>query len=332
MKKGLLLIVLTVLGLQSCNVNVFGNWQDEEIDSQIKSEIEVLDRKLLKGIVSNNPLIIKEIMSDTLKEKSRDEINAIVNQLNSVLKNDDYEVLNQYYLKNSFLKNSVSVKSGTSLINDYDFTFQPRNNEMFVSLFTSKNGLDEYLIACVYGKYAEGWKLNILRFGQYKLNGNTAPELYAKARYDYKKGYLVDAANHIFLSSQILTPADKLWKYEREDEMIEFYNTVVEDVKNQYQFPIALTDIESHPQILNVFPQKVEEGYFPMIEYITEIDLSDTTQTKIENDLIHDKIGEIFKGIDKDKKFIFYKAYSEMPDGVTPVSTYGFVKELNKED
>jgi hypothetical protein len=45
--------------------------------------------------------------------------------------------------------------------------------------------------------------------------------------------------------------------------------------------------------------------------------------------LIHQSIGHIFKGIDKDKRYLYYKAYNEMPNGTTPVPTYGFVKKLN---
>jgi hypothetical protein len=66
-----------------------------------------------------------------------------------------------------------------------------------------------------------------------------------------------------------------------------------------------------------------------MVEYLTSIDLNDTVRTKVENELIHQSIGHIFKGIDKDKRYLYYKAYNEMPNGTTPVPTYGFVKKLN---
>ncbi len=76
----------------------------------------------------------------------------------------------------------------------------------------------------------------------------------------------------------------------------------------------------------------MNEGYFPMIEYLTKIDLKDTIQTRIENDGIHKIIGDKFKGIEKDKNYIFYKAFSRMLDGKTEVPTYGFVKKLKKEN
>ena len=86
--------------------------------------------------------------------------------------------------------------------------------------------------------------------------------------------------------------------------------------------------IKTNPQIINIFPQGMQDGYFPMVEYLTNIDLKNTVSTKEENNLIHKSIGQVFKGLDKGKKFIFYKAYSQMPNGKTPVPTYGFVKEL----
>jgi len=65
-----------------------------------------------------------------------------------------------------------------------------------------------------------------------------------------------------------------------------------------------------------------------MIEYYSSISLGDTATLRLENDKINQEIGKVFKGIDKDKKFLFYKAYNELPNGKTPVKTYGFVKEL----
>ena len=36
-------------------------------------------------------------------------------------------------------------------------------------------------------------------------------------------------------------------------------------------------------------------------------------------------IGKIFPGIEKDKKYVFFQAHNEIPDGKTPVEHFGFV-------
>ena len=331
MKNNILFVIIILFGLQSCQVRTSGNWKDENIDTIIKREIDALDKKLMEAANTNNSTLLEEIMSDELIEFKGDSLKFLTNQLEGLFNNSEIEILNQYYLKVLKINSEVSVSSGNGLINDYVLEFNPLNHEMFVSLNVVTKGLNKYLILSIYGKHPEGWKLNILRFGQYAVNGKTATELYAAARYDYKNGYLVDAAANMYLCSQISQPASVYWRYQRDTEMQEFYETILSDYNTQFTFPIVLENIPSHPQIFELTMQEIEDGYYPMIRYHSEIDLKDTVLTRIENDLIHEDIEDVFKGIRKDKKYIYYKAFNEMPNDYVTVDTYGFVKELENK-
>lgn len=328
MKKLILLTIITAFGLQGCNVGTTGTWKDENIEQGLKSEIETLDKKVLEAVTTNNVDLLKSIMSDKLLEKSGSDIGQLIEQASSVITTTDYKVLNQFQSKNSTTGIGNTIVSGVSGLNDYVIHYQALNEEMFISLLIPKSGLDEFIVTNIYGKYPEGWKLNILQFGQYKINGQTAPELYIKAKAKLDNGYIVDAANNMFLCSKVANPANKFWQYQKEDEMKALQETIMKSVNEEYSFPLTLEQVDSKPKILTIYPQGMKEGYFPMVEYLTNIDLEDTTATKVENNQIHDLIGQTFSGIDKDKKYIFYKAFSEMPNGKTPVPTYGFVKEL----
>lgn len=328
MKKLILLTIITAFGLQGCNVGTTGTWKDENIEQGLKSEIETLDKKVLEAVTTNNVDLLKSIMSDKLLEKSGSDIGQLIEQASRVITTTDYKVLNQFQSKNSTTGIGNTIVSGVSGLNDYVIHYQALNEEMFISLLIPKSGLDEFIVTNIYGKYPEGWKLNILQFGQYKINGQTAPELYIKAKAKLDNGYIVDAANNMFLCSKVANPANKFWQYQKEDEMKALQETIMKSVNEEYSFPLTLEQVDSKPKILTIYPQGMKEGYFPMVEYLTNIDLEDTTATKVENNQIHDLIGQTFSGIDKDKKYIFYKAFSEMPNGKTPVPTYGFVKEL----
>lgn len=328
MKKLILLTIITAFRLQGCNVGTTGTWKDENIEQGLKSEIETLDKKVLEAVTTNNVDLLKSIMSDKLLEKSGSDIGQLIEQASSVITTTDYKVLNQFQSKNSTTGIGNTIVSGVSGLNDYVIHYQALNEEMFISLLIPKSGLDEFIVTNIYGKYPEGWKLNILQFGQYKINGQTAPELYIKAKAKLDNGYIVDAANNMFLCSKVANPANKFWQYQKEDEMKALQETIMKSVNEEYSFPLTLEQVDSKPKILTIYPQGMKEGYFPMVEYLTNIDLEDTTATKVENNQIHDLIGQTFSGIDKDKKYIFYKAFSEMPNGKTPVPTYGFVKEL----
>ncbi|MEQ9286909.1 MAG: hypothetical protein RIG77_08380 [Cyclobacteriaceae bacterium] len=328
MKHLFLLAILTVLGFQSCNVGTTSTWQDDNIEPSLKNEIEMLDKKVLEAVTTNNSELLKSIMSDKLLEKSGDNINQLLEQAGNVFTTTDYKILNQFQVKNLTTGIGNTVLSGISGLNDYIIHYQALNEEMFISILIPKSAYEEFIITNIYGKYQDGWKLNILQFGQYKIDGQTAPELYSKANNKFDKGYLVDAANTMFLCSQVANPANKFWQYQKEDEMKALQETIMKSVNVEYSFPLTLEKVDSKPKFLTIYPKGIQEGYFPMVEYLTNIDLKDTAATKLENNQIHDLIGQIFNGIDKDKKYIFYKALSEMPDGKIPVPTYGFVKEL----
>jgi hypothetical protein len=328
MKNLILLTILTVFGLQGCNVGTVGTWKDENIEQSLKNEIETLDKKVMEAVTTNNVELLKSIMSEKLLEKGGDSLDQFIEQASTIITTTDYKVLNQFQTKNSTTGIGNTIISGVSELNDYVINYQALNKEMFVSLLIPESGLDEFIVTNIYGKYPDGWKLNIIQFGPYKVNGQTAPELYTKAKEEYERGYLVNAANNIFLSSKVANPANILWRYQKEDEMKALQEAIMKSVNETYSFPLTIEKVDSKPKILTIYPQGMKEGYFPMVEYLTNIDLEDTIATKAENDQIHDLIGQTFSGIDKGNRYIFYRAFGEMPNGKTPLPTYGFIKEL----
>ncbi|WP_109830550.1 hypothetical protein [Reichenbachiella versicolor] len=328
MKNLILLTILIVFGFQSCNVGTTKTWQGDYIEQGVKNQIETLDKLVLKAVITNNANLLKSIMSDKLLEVSGNDIDHLLENAGNIITTVDYKILNQVQSKNSTTGIVNTVISGVNELNDYVIHYQALNQETFISVLMPKSRLDEFIVMNIYGKYPAGWKLNIIQLGQYKVNGQTAPELYSKAKAEYNKGYLIDAANTMFLSSKVSNPATKFWQYSKQDEMKEFYEKVLTEINSKYKFPMTLEAIVSKPQVLSIYPQRTTNGYFPMIEYLTILDLEDTVQTKAEYEKVHSEIVRVFYGIEKDKDYIFYKALNEIPNGKTPVPTYGFVKEL----
>lgn len=327
MKFKLIIITFIFIAIQGCRVGTNKTWENENIKPSIKAEIKKLNDKVIMATLTNNPQMIKELMAEKLLEISGDDFEDLLSQVNSFIIDRSYYILDEYYVKNTTTGVSNTVFSGSGN-KDYILSYLALNKNMYVSLLSSENNEDEMLTTVIYGKYPEGWKINIINFGQYKIGGKTAPELYEKAKFEYSEGFLIDAANTSFLLSQALKPSSENWQYQNELEMEDFIKNIIAETKVKYQFPIMLDQIITKPEIFNFFPMRVAEGYFPMIEYVTTIDLTDTVATKNENEEMHKIIGRIFFGIDKDKDFLFYKAYNELPNGVTLVPTYGFVKKL----
>lgn len=328
MKRIALLTIIILVGLQGCNVGTTKIKIDESIDYNLKKEINALDEIVYEAFSSKNIEPLKTIMSDPLLKKDNGELNKIADQTSNTFSLTTYKVLNQFHIKNTTSASTNTILSVNNNLNDYIIHCKVSQEELFVSLLTVENGLNEFLVTNIYCKYPNGWKLNILQLGQYKVNGSTAPELYSKAKQKYDQGYFMDAAFFMILSSNVAKPADKFWQFQNEDEMNDFYEKIMTEINSMYKFPFILEKVETKPQILTIFPQETVDGYFPMIEYLTFLDLEDTLQTKAEYENIHAEIVELFRGIDIDKDYMFYKAFSEMPNGRTPVPTYGFVKKL----
>ncbi|MPM10920.1 hypothetical protein SDC9_57257 [bioreactor metagenome] len=327
MKTVFYLLILSLIVFQGCHFGTSTTWKNDEIPSELRSEIAEIDKKLVKCVYSNDAAGMKALMSDELVKQTADNIDSLIAQVCALIDSKKYRIIDQFYTKTS-VNTMNKIGSGDTDNDSYIIEYLALNNEVFVSLLALSGRHDEILATCIYGKYPDGWKLNILQFGQYTINHMTAPQLYFKAKEQYNNGYLVDAANNMFLCSVVSKPGNEFWQYKNVKEMKDFHEKIVSEIQNQYVFPLTIEEVSTKPQILDIGLQDIEEGFFPMINYLTTIRLEDTLSTKAENDKINEVIGKYFKGIDLEKKYLFYKAMNGIPDGKTPLPSYGFVKEL----
>jgi len=208
--------------------------------------------------------------------------------------------------------------------------YKALNKEMYVSLLLP-NGLEnDMLLLVIYGKYGNNWKINIIQFGEYSYFGKLAPDYYKLAKDCYNKSYLIDAVNYIGLAKLCLRPATVFFQYQRENEINEFYDKIMNEVNSKYKFPLTIDNIASKPKVFSIFPQMMNEGFFPMVYYLTDINLKDTTALELENEKVKKEVGRLFPGIDQDKKFVFYWAFNEVPDGKKLVEHYGYIDQRTK--
>ncbi|MFI5159518.1 MAG: hypothetical protein ACHQF4_11675 [Sphingobacteriales bacterium] len=320
--------------LQGCHVGTSGTWRNGRISLEVKQKIDALNKKLFEAIVTKDPTKLKQLMSPPLLEKSGSNLDTIITSFNNKFNATSYDVLDDYYTKNSTtnISNTVFPNRGDS--NDYKIQYLALNQEMYVSLLISKNLPVNFIILAIYGKYDNGWKLNILQLGEYSILNKTAPEYYNESRNQYNKGNLIDAADLIITASEIAHPVNEYLTYQNDDEMKTFYAKALKDANAKYQFPITVNKVKTNPQVFGVSPQLIvngnDEGIFPMVKYKSGIELGDTVALKVENNAIQKVIGNIFKGINNGKGYIIYQAFNQIPDGKTLVKQYGFIQKLGK--
>lgn len=320
-------LVLGSIILSACAIKSSGTWRDENIDQSTRSKIGNLNDQLFKAIRSKDVKTLKSLMSDKLIEVDGNNLGTIVNNIGSAI-SDEYHVMNEFYVKNTSTGATNVLPAGSGDYNDFTIKYQALNEEMYVSLLLAEGSTSEILITTIYGKYGDDWKVNIIQFGQYSLFNLTAPDYYKQAKESYEKDHLVDAVNLMGLSMKCLSPANQFLEYKKSNEIKDFYNTVMSEVKSKYSLPLTLSTIPTQPQIFSVSLEITDEGFYPIVYYLSTIDLANTPSLTAENEKIKSAISQTFPGIDQDKKYIFYRAFNEIPDGTKEVPHYGFIDKL----
>jgi hypothetical protein len=336
MKKYLpiLFLVFVLNVLTGCHVGTSGTWRNSRIDPDVKNKIDVLNKKLFDGLLSGDVAGVKSLMAPQLVEMVNTKLDTLIFTFKGAYsnKNISYDLLDEYYTKNTTTQVPNTAFPENKSSNSYKLTYTAMNEAMYVSILKTKGTNESCGILAIYGKYEDNWKLNILQIGNISILGKTSPDFYNAAQINYKNGNLIDATDDITMARQLANPFNEYLIYDNIDEMKALYNKVITEANSKYKMPFAITSIDKQPQIFSISPQYINDvnisGIFPIIRYKTEIPLTDTIALKKENDKIQKVIGSIFKGIDQNKRFIFYQAVNQLPDGKTIIKHYGFVQKL----
>lgn len=335
MKKHLAPLLLALFAcaiFQSCHIGGNGTWVNDHIDENVRTEIHALNKKLFQAFMAKDVAAGKLLMSDALLAQTGNKFDTIINAVGESFKASDYEVIDEYYTKNTTTNINNAVFSNKGNTNDYTVNYLALNKEMYVSLLAPKGLTVNCLILAIYGKYDDGWKVNIMHVGEYTILGKTAPDFYSDALKLYSKGSVIDAANTMFMAAELRAPGDKYLTYKNEPQMQAFYNKMVDEANTKYTFPVNLAQVKTQPKVFAIAPQFLGEGpyrgVFPIVRYQSAINLNDTVALKAENNAIQKVIGGVFKGIDEDKAYVIYQAFNQMPDGKTLVKHFGFIQKL----
>ena len=334
MKKYTSAIIFAAMSLlaMSCHLGTSGTWKNDHIQQEIKNEIAILNKQLFNDIKNNDIPAVKKLLSPALIAESGNQMDTIINQVGPALAGSDYEVVDEYYTKNTTANVPNTLISSIGDSSGYVVNYLAMNKEMYASLLKSTKTTNSVLLMAIYGKYGNDWKINIIQLGEYEIIGKTAPDYYKDALKFYKSGDMIDAGDMMITASQVATPGGKYFKYVNDSTMKNFYSKVMQEANAAFKFPISVSQIKSKPVIFGASPQfigeKGREGIYPMINYKSGIKLTDTAALKAENDALRKDISNIFQGIENNNNYIFYRAFNQLPDGKTLINHYGFVQKV----
>ncbi|MBE8724345.1 hypothetical protein [Flavobacterium hungaricum] len=324
-------IFLAILFLQSCNIGTSGTWKNDTIENEKRDQIKALNDQFFKALMTNNVKEVKTLLSDKLLEKGGNEIDKLIGDIYTTYKADSYRILDEYNVENTTTNVGNTIPSGISKDNDYVINYLALNKDMYVSLLIPNGHQNELLITLIYGKYGDEWKINIFHVGQYSFSKKTAPDFHKLAQESYKKSYLIDAINYSSMAKKCLRPGDEIFKYQKENDINTLYDKLMAEANAKYTFPLTLENVNTKPVLYSIQPQMIiDQGYSPMVWYISKISVQDTTALKVENEKVKTEVNNLFAGINKDKKYVFYRISNEIPDGKKLVRHFGIIDKLKE--
>lgn len=322
MKLNFVSISLLALLLTACSMTE--TKKDKQIDPQIKNEIHTLNNHIVNGLVENRIENILPFCNDKLRERKGD-LKKLTQIVNGTLKKSNFRILNEYYQKNAAKKGIATINSGNGNIHDYQVRYDSRDKEMYVVVAYFEDSLFQKSFTFIYGKQGNEWKLNNLQAGVLRIVRKDAVDWYLQAKSEYQKGYLIDAMCHATLATQILNPVNHMWQYKMEKEIQSFEQKITKQTYSKYNFPHTVDYVETKPIIFRVYSQVAQEGCLPLILYKTSIDLKDVPTLAKECRAMHEKIGQLYKGIDTNNKSIIYKPQKNIPIGTDTDNKYVFM-------
>ena len=299
-------VVLIIL--QGCYQSP-GEWKNEEINGNVRADFHARIDELITYIKYDQIKHVKGLLSRELNSDNYTE--QLVEHLSNRFKDDNYQLWEEYYIVNKYV-DADTVKRGGKYINKYNLVFSQPAHEMYISFFLPKKTQNSYLISIIWSKLNYGWRVTGLSAEPYTKNGYTGPELYNLAKVAYNKGYLIDALLKAQLAGTCMNPISE-WQYPDADSLSDFSGRLIAVANEKYKFPFVLNAVPTKPKIFRVFNQDNDEGWFPMVHYLSSIKLKNEAAIRMENAQIRKVIGKIMPGIDRDKKYVQYSAFNELP-------------------
>ena len=318
-----------VILLQSCEEELKpGTLQNQSIPSELAEEINTLDQQVILALKDGSTDALSSILSTELATSP--SLGEFVEGAQRHIESKEFEVVDRFYRTDIQTESSVAVFSGTDQDDDYIVRYTSPSLESAVSILKPKREGDDYLLTAVYGLQEETWKLLVVQFDRYTLSGLNAVQLYREAKAEYDRGHLVNAFGRMLLSRSISSPAGDYFEFRLQSEMDAFNQSLSAEAQAKYPMPLTIPEVASEPVIFQIIPQRVDDQICTMIKYTSEINIKDTLALAAENKALHEHCRTMFKGIDSEVPFIFYRAFNEMPTQDLSTPYFGFVRPVDE--
>lgn len=315
MKLKLLAIFFIAL-LQSCG-NTDGVLTDSEINNNLRQTIKTKNDSLMQALIHSDIKALKQLGSPDFIKYMHSKVGnniTIWAFRRGALDLGSNTILHEYHIKQDKAPGSIAIEA---IDEGYTFNFMNKEKESYVCMMKSKyNKTDDYLITTIYGMVGDKWKLNDIKVGLYGVYDKNAKDYFTMAEKAKENDHIIDAFMYYNAAENLQSPLGDMIKYEISEDAKKYTKHMRTKVAMKYKFPQKLSNIETQPIVENIAPSKNAKGLHPIITYRTFVAVEDTTGLKKEYEQVKAEVRKIYKGLNFDRDFMYYRAYNKYSENV----------------
>lgn len=306
--KILLSFILIQTGLFAISLNSVITKYNDEIDKQLRVEINSKTLHISKLIQEKNSSELKKEMTNELLEKIKN-VDAFINQVNNVFKKNDLKINNEYY---STVK-TIGTNNVYTILppNDKSFIINGMkiNEKSYIQFLVSKTEGVQNLVFLQYVNQNKEWKLNLISGGIYSYLYKKTPELIKLSKKFYSKKEYTSSALYAVSAYQLMRPVQFL-QYKNEKDYMQTIQKSLAPVGKLFKLPKQLNG--TNVTLFKIDVNGYRNGITPIIKYVTKINLDDKEKIKDEVKKISREIFQIAPDLKINFKDILFIASSEI--------------------
>ena len=303
--KFLQVIFLLTSFISSCNINVTGVKNDDQIEDSLRNEIYKIGEKVYADLLKNNMEYALSISSPKYEESFAQMNEALQNM--QVTSPGEIEKIAEFLLSTD---QPGKIQKVSSIFEGEKFYYliQPEGEMTYAYLFAIPNNTanGKNLISLVLNKKGDEWELIRMNIGSLLYDGKTAIDIYDTANKLYQKGQIIPAITYSQLALTLMNPSNGSFIYDKQDEITEFVRSIESELPEYYAFPFEVSELTSLPQMAGYKTQVVKGIIYPEVSYYSNIDIGSKTAINDENLSVHKIIESIYPGISTISDSIFY--------------------------
>lgn len=305
--------------LSACGFN--GTRNEGELSS-----LSSLNDTLVQSICDGNFSMFERKVSREYKSHKSSLNNRTFSEISNNIESCNFYVLDSCYFPESSDLGVVERIFKKDSLGEYEIRFKTNGNECyFVNLVIELIDKSELILSVIYERSDRNtdWKIRSLYVSSYSIEGVKYLDYLEKSLRLRDQGHLLGSFYNydIALSGTTFQKGD-IMEYTLEAQVYQLTRDL-EQIKTNNLLPLVLDDDDLEIEIVDFLPYQSKYGWKPVFVYLSEKDINDTLLMRTENDILHQKIDSIYKGIASDFDTLLYRVYRNPFDNGSNV---GFLK------